>query len=181
MEIYLVKRPSQSYKSKEFITHVLMNYYEIMGEIRILTNDFGKPFIDGNPFYFSCSHSYNIQACAIDLNNVGLDIQKRSKLRKGIVERYFTDREKDFLFRTQLEDDNFSIIWTRKEALGKWIGCGLTEETMAQDSIQQSMIRTYSFNDFYLSFCTSGADSIDVSFFPTNFQTTLKEIYVSSL
>ncbi len=78
-----------------------------------LTEDNGKPYVEGNPFYFSLSHSGDYAVCAISDSPVGVDIEKEKKLSEKIKGRFAKN----------------ILEWTEKEAKGKLTGGGFFDDT----------------------------------------------------
>ena len=86
--------------------------------LEIETNQFGKPTIKGvSDFYFNLAHSQDIAVCAISDKPLGVDTEHISRVSKKIRDRYFTENEKKL---------DFGYIWTRKEAVVKAEGTGIT-------------------------------------------------------
>ena len=94
-------------------------------------NEYGKPaLINGKRIVFNVSHSHGLillafaRECAI-----GIDVEKIEKLRYGsMAERFFARREVETLFSLPEEEQlqAFYLCWTRKEALVKAMGEGLS-------------------------------------------------------
>lgn len=65
-----------------------------------------------------------------DRCRVGVDIENLSRLRTTricpLADRFFSEREALF-FQKEPTDERFLRVWTRKEALGKWLGNGLAD------------------------------------------------------
>ncbi len=78
-------------------------------KIRFLTEKNGKPYAEGNPFYFSLSHSGDYAVCAISNSPVGVDIEKEKELSERMQKRFA---------QSVLE-------WTKIEAKGKLTGGGV--------------------------------------------------------
>ena len=86
--------------------------------LEIETNQFGKPTIKGaSDFYFNLAHSQDIAVCAISDKPLGVDTEHISRVSEKIRDRYFTENEKKL---------DFGYIWTRKEAVVKAEGTGIT-------------------------------------------------------
>jgi 4'-phosphopantetheinyl transferase len=93
----------------------------------IAYGEFGKPYIEGGPF-FSISHSGDYALLAADDFPVGIDIEK------------WTDRDYPALARTAFHRDEaaavernpsarvFFDLWTLKESYIKMLGRGLAED-----------------------------------------------------
>jgi len=90
-------------------------------------NSFGKPEISG--IYFSISHTENISLIAASItNNCGIDIEKIRSTDVSIYQDYFTKEEWNAINNTTNElYKTFYTLWTRKEAIIKTLGTGITE------------------------------------------------------
>lgn len=91
-----------------------------------------KPYLQGNPLYFNISHTRDSFAIilseqfrvGIDLEKVDMNIDFNSLLRKS-----FSYQEREFILELPVESCNrFFLLWTRKEALLKAIGSGITSD-----------------------------------------------------
>ena len=86
--------------------------------LEIETNQFGKPMIKGAyNLNFNLAHSQDIAVCAISDKPLGVDTEHISRVSEKIRDRYFTENEKKL---------DFGYIWTRKEAVVKAEGTGIT-------------------------------------------------------
>ncbi|PKN89222.1 MAG: hypothetical protein CVU51_01225 [Deltaproteobacteria bacterium HGW-Deltaproteobacteria-1] len=98
-------------------------------------NRYGKPamqtFHENNSIHFNISNSENIYVCAFrEKGEIGIDIERIHDLpdMDQIVERFFSFDEKK-VFRSLQEQNRkhtFFRYWTRKEALLKAMGVGLS-------------------------------------------------------
>lgn len=59
------------------------------------------------------------------------------------------------LFLSPQKDALFAGIWTRKEAYGKYLGCGITFSLLQQDTLHPSdaAVQTYLGGQYALSVC----------------------------
>ncbi len=73
----------------------------------------GKPYVEGNMFYFSLSHSGDYAVCAISDSPIGIDIEKDIPLSKKIKKKFAEN----------------TLDWTKKEAKGKLTGNGFFDNT----------------------------------------------------
>jgi 4'-phosphopantetheinyl transferase len=94
-------------------------------------NEYGKPaLINGKRIVFNVSHSHGLVLLAFAKNcAVGIDVERIEKLRYGsVAERFFARREVETLFSLPEGDQlqAFYLCWTRKEALVKAVGEGLS-------------------------------------------------------
>lgn len=121
-----------------FIRRKILSAYTDISPEKIIFkyNVHGKPyFTDGNNFgiKFNYSHSQDLLLFAICLDNeIGVDMELIKDLPdlKNLAENYFSQEEFRYYqsFKSPEEKLFFYYkIWTRKEALLKAIGTGLTE------------------------------------------------------
>lgn len=83
-----------------------------------------------SPIQFNMSHSDNMAIYAITLNHkVGIDIEKvQATFNQAVAERFFSKQEYTYLIQ-QPENEQlatFYRIWSRKEAIIKAVGKGLS-------------------------------------------------------
>ena len=108
-----------------------------------------KPYLHGDPLYFNISHTRDSFAIilseqfrvGIDLEKVDMNIDFNSILRK-----YFSSQEREFIL--ELPDDSrdrFFLLWTRKEALLKAIGSGITSDLSNIEVLMKDNILNRSF------------------------------------
>ncbi len=85
--------------------------------------EFGKPVIPGGS-EFSLTHSGNFAALAVNNAPVGLDIETIAPVRRA-AERALTPEEREYM--TGDCERRFAYLWTRKEAVLKCTGAGLSK------------------------------------------------------
>ena len=84
----------------------------------IAYNHFGQPIVPSDPdIHISLSHTGDWVFCAIGDSPIGLDAQMLSPLNRGVINRIFSAPEQDVK-----SDDDFTRIWTHKEAYYKLCG-----------------------------------------------------------
>ena len=111
----------------------------------LLTGAHGKPCLGENfPLHFNLSHSGNGAALALSAAPVGLDMEcrhgrttHRGRRWEALSQRFFSPEEQAFILRhrDELRPDAFLLLWTCKESLYKYIGCGLSQG-LSQYSLQ---------------------------------------------
>jgi len=87
----------------------------------------GRPYFEGEGVPdFNLSHAGHLAACALGTCRVGIDIEEeRDSLEtEKLAARYFSEREQALL--QNAPRPLFFELWTKKEALGKYLGEGLT-------------------------------------------------------
>ena len=82
----------------------------------------GKPYIPGGP-HFSLTHSGTLAALAVSDTPVGLDIEKIAPVRRAAA-RALTIEERKYMEADP--ERRFACLWTRKEAVLKCTGAGLS-------------------------------------------------------
>lgn len=91
------------------------------GNIRVIKDDFGKPFILNNEHYISISHSEDIAVAAISKYPVGIDIQKHTE-KIGRIQHKFMRTEELNTLSTEEHLAHLHIYWGAKESLFKAYG-----------------------------------------------------------
>lgn len=97
-------------------------------QISLKKNDYGKPYLEGGP-HFNCSHTSCYFVIAIDPAPIGIDIENCDQAidELELANRFFTDAENLCLRRIK-DRTLFYMLWTRKEAYLKALGCGFAQE-----------------------------------------------------
>jgi len=81
----------------------------------------GKPYLEGAPFCFNLSHSKEYVVCALSDCDVGVDIEKLRSISEGVMRR--------FVGTCTESDEENTRLWTRYEAIGKFLGVGIPYKT----------------------------------------------------
>jgi 4'-phosphopantetheinyl transferase len=96
----------------------------------------GKPSLGGRARQFNLSHSHAIAALAVtQANEIGVDVEHVRPLKEDVAGRFFSDREKAAL-RALPESEQLAAFyrcWTRKEAIVKAVGEGLSHTLTSFD------------------------------------------------
>jgi 4'-phosphopantetheinyl transferase len=90
----------------------------------------GKPdLVDGGGLRFNLSHSNDLALLAVGVtNDLGVDVERIRRMPDNLAERFFAEEECRALaaLRGDVRMSGFFSCWTRKEALLKGIGTGLS-------------------------------------------------------
>lgn len=118
LEIYSTENESLYKKLEILLERKLKKCFEIK------RNENGKPFIDGNPLYFSLTHSRDIALIAICDKPVGIDLEICDKGLKSYkhVLNSFSKPEQIWIEKS---DKFFFLNWVCKEAYIKMTGGSL--------------------------------------------------------
>lgn len=86
----------------------------------------GKP--EAESVYFNLSHSGQWAVCAVGDGPVGCDVEEIVVVRNGVAERFFTQKEVEYLNRFDGEERvaEFFRLWTLKESYMKMTGEGMS-------------------------------------------------------
>lgn len=135
-------------------------------------SEFGKPYIDGIPYYFNISHSDDYIICGVSDINIGVDIEKMQDIDFGFACDVFSDDEIRRFSPESVENKTelFFSIWTLKESYVKWLGSGfhrkLSSYTVSPKGMQAEILdphsldgtvpklRTYTLGDYKISICS---------------------------
>lgn len=80
----------------------------------------GKPFLKGNEnIFFNISHSASGVAVVADEKPVGIDVQDILDVKSGVIERCFSEIEKERIFSSAKPEKEFTRLWTLKESAVK--------------------------------------------------------------
>jgi len=124
----------------------------------------GKPaFAKPNGWHFNWSHDAWICVCAAAPAPVGVDVQSRVPYDEGLFERMAAPGEhvlRDRLLRA----DDLSALWTRKEAVVKRTGWGLSTPLRHVDTLAARDVLTFSCAepDFRMSLTVEGMEERDL-------------------
>ena len=90
----------------------------------------GKPYLEGAPFHFNLSHSKDYVVCALSDCDVGVDVEKVRSISEGVMRR--------FVGTCTESDEENTRLWTRYEAIGKFLGTGIPyKKTFDEYSIKE--------------------------------------------
>lgn len=96
----------------------------------------GKPFLkDNDTVFFNISHTASGVAVIADKKPVGIDIQDILDVKEKVIERCFSEDEKEIIFSSDRPEKEFTRLWTLKESAVKCNG-----ETVAS-------LKNYCFSD----------------------------------
>ena len=181
MEIYIIETKE---KLKTYdITNMWQNILRKICRKRfpykdvIITRDNnGKPFVTNIPeFHFNISHSGRVIAIAVDNFPVGVDIERVRDVNLKIVERFFSNKDKENFMKVEEERrrDYFFKMWTQKESYVKCIGKGFSRmpfrkftiegDKLLGDNLGQYNFSTYDIYDGYkMSVCRISHTDVNI-------------------
>lgn len=93
----------------------------------IIYNEYGKPYLNDNSFYFNISHSDNLAVCALHGSEIGIDIERHTnKIEPEEFKQQMTADEWMRIVSSPNRLLAFYTYWTEKEAVIKMAGKGLS-------------------------------------------------------
>ena len=92
-------------------------------------NEHDKPFLKNYPgWYFNISHSKTAVCCVLSRKEMGIDIEEVGEYKESLAAYICNDKELESLYDSENKADDFYKLWTRKEAVFKMIGSGITND-----------------------------------------------------
>mgnify|MGYP000165097297 CR=1 FL=1 len=116
----------RSILGKALLRHALVAEADYKGDLsEIRYGEKGKPIFPG--LEFNISHSGNWVVCSISPSTVhGLDIELHRSVELDKFRKQFTPRQIEWMRQSENPQMAFFEYWTRKEAIVKAVGRGLT-------------------------------------------------------
>lgn len=105
--------------------------YMLVGGDKWVYNEHGKPYFEGrDDLFFSISHCGSAVAVAVDDEEVGVDIEEVKRYKERMVNYVLNEDEINEIKDKEITDkrESFIDIWTKKEAVFKLLGTGITHE-----------------------------------------------------
>lgn len=121
----------------------------------------GKPVLKEYPhIHFNLSHCKNGILCVVDENGpVGCDIEaKDRKVRESLLLKCCNEQEIEEIRHNPCPDQAFMRLWTRKEAVLKYTGQGLTQDlpSLLSDKLLETIkLETFQEEGVVYSICQS--------------------------
>ena len=114
-ELKTESNSSDTKKARYLLEKMLLSFNIELPEIYNSIN--GKPYFKNSNIYFNYSHSKNYIACAISLEEVGIDIEETNRIISDMIAIKYLDN---------VTNNNKRIeTWVKKEAYSKLKGLGL--------------------------------------------------------
>ena len=119
-------------KSFLMLSELLKSTKNISSEnIRFAYNEHGKPFIKSIPsisIFFNISHCRDAIGVVVSDTPVGLDVESIREASDSLIEKTMNTEEQNQIREAINPSEQFIVFWTRKEALLKKIGTGITDD-----------------------------------------------------
>ena len=97
-------------------------------------SEHGKPFFASHPdIHFNLSHCKKAVACALSPKPIGIDVERIRPFDKELAAYVCAPSELETLLNSPEPELEFTLLWTKKEALCKLRGDGLPSRTDLQN------------------------------------------------
>lgn len=151
-----LKQTSSEFSQYLGAYYLLHQAYPELKEEDIKINEYGKPYAEGK--HFSYAHKGKLVVLLTGDTEVGVDVEKISDVSYKQIEECFSVKEREFIKK---DPSNFYYLWTRKEALAKCVGTGLTKEIISFEVLNDNitynglslMITTEKEDNYFISAC----------------------------
>lgn len=141
-------------------------------DICICRGKYGKPYLEKlTDFNFNISNTGNaIAAVLSNLGNVGIDIEKIRNINIEIANRFFSEKEREFVMNKNNKYPNLSNrffdVWTKKESYVKYTGYGFSTPFVSFDVFNDNIsnkFRTMRISEYIISVCGNEFDFYDIN------------------
>ena len=96
-------------------------------------NEHGKPYLKDHPeVHFNLSHCKNGIAVAVSDQPVGIDIERYRQVSDSLIRYTMNPKEERLIHESDDPIRTFTEYWTKKEAVFKLRGTGITREGIHQ-------------------------------------------------
>jgi len=114
-------------KSYLMLADLLHSEFRV-GEFRMETGEHGKPYmVDHKDIHFNISHCQRAVAVAVSDEPVGIDVESFRRFSDSLLDKTMNDSEKAEILASENPEEAFAAYWTRKEAVFKLMGTGITD------------------------------------------------------
>lgn len=97
-------------------------------EFRMEAGEHGKPFLPDYPdIHFNISHCQKAIAVTVSDKPVGIDVEAFRGFSDGLLSKAMSDSEREEIMASASPEESFAAFWTRKEAVFKLLGTGITD------------------------------------------------------
>ena len=119
----------------------------------------GKPTLHDYPgIHFNISHCHRAIAVVVDSRPVGIDVERFTTPDDSLLRYTMNEHEVHEVLAAEHPDQCFAQLWTRKEALVKWQGTGITTDlkTLLEPLPAAVQLTTTLHNGYACPVATSG-------------------------
>lgn len=104
------------------------------------TNEYGKPYINKLKMLYNTSHTNGAYALSLSALPTGIDIEAQKRDVSRVKARFLSTNELK-AYNAQADKKTYALrVWTRKEALLKYIGVGLVNNLFELDTTTNPVV-----------------------------------------
>ena len=112
----------------------------------------GKPFLKNYPDWnFNISHCKNAVCCVLSREEVGVDIEEIKEYKETLAAYVCNEEELLSLHNSDNQADDFYRLWTKKEAVFKMLGSGITNDIRNVLVNNNVSVKSYKLGNIWLS------------------------------
>lgn len=124
--------------------HMLWNEFHIPLGSCIAYGEFGKPYLSDYPeVHFNISHSGQYVACAVCNRPIGVDVQIITPYHPDVAMKVCSNLELAQINASSNHAEEFTKIWTKKEAYAKQLGFGISNNLNYNSFSSHGIISKY--------------------------------------
>lgn len=157
----------------------LLEFFNIsITEDSISKAEGGKPFLSDHPeIFFNISHCNGLCCCVVmQGSECGIDCERIRPVNDRVADRIMSEEEKEYFSSLPPEERelHFFVLWTLKEAYGKYTGGGIADMKKVSFTFEGNALKwdhhelcfkVFRKDDFILSVCVPlSCDYIDTDF-----------------
>ncbi len=111
------------------LCEALQQEYGILEKPVFSYGEHGKPTIVGHPeIHFNFSHCREAALCVVSDHPVGVDIESIDRYKASVARYTMNDQEMEIILQATSPAEAFVSLWTKKEAVLKLLGTGITDD-----------------------------------------------------
>jgi len=115
-------------------------------------NEHDKPFLKNYPgWYFNLSHCKTAVCCVLAREEIGIDVEEIASYKENLVNYVCNDKEIMMLENSDDKAEEFYRLWTRKEAVFKMLGSGITNNIKDILDIPYINVESYKSDNLWVS------------------------------
>jgi len=148
--LFISDRKNNSF---DFLKTIFKDYYNYeINKEDFIYNDYQKPYLKNNKYYFNISHTKDKIIICIDNQEVGIDIEQLRNYNQGVTKKIFTLAEQEYCRNNDLK---FTEIFIKKESYAKYLGTGLGEYLADINVLNNPLIKIIMYQDYYIAVTNS--------------------------
>lgn len=114
------------------------------------TDSNGKPYLcNFENIHFNLSHSGDYVVCVVSDKPVGIDIQKIVNVEDLLIRRVCSEEEYKTIIESKDINNEFTKLWTQKEAVLKKTGQGINHNL--KNCLKNQKVKSFKLDDYWLS------------------------------